>query len=125
MPVPRQFVDRVAIPAIVAPMFLTSGPDLVVATCQGGLIGTFPALNQRTTEGFGGWLAEVEERLDDSPEAAPYGVNLIVHRSNRRLHADLKRCVEAKVPLVITSLGAVREIVDAVHNYGGVVFHDV
>ncbi|WP_342363693.1 nitronate monooxygenase family protein [Terrarubrum flagellatum] len=111
------------LPAIVAPMFLTSGPDLVVACCNAGLIGTFPALNQRSTEGFGRWLDEIGERL--APTSAPYGVNLIVHRSNSRLQADLAEVVRRKTPLVITSLGAVRELVDAVHAYGGVVFHDV
>jgi nitronate monooxygenase len=106
-------------------MFLTSGPDLVVETCRSGLVGAFPALNQRTTEGFVDWLGEIRDRLAEHPDAAPFAVNLIAHRSNPRLDADLRACVEAKVPLVITSLGAVRELVDAVHGYGGLVFHDV
>jgi nitronate monooxygenase len=104
-------------------MFLVSGPDLVVECCRAGLCGTFPALNQRTTEGFDAWLAEIGERL--GPDDAPFGVNLIVHRSNPRLEADLARCVAHKVPLVITSLGAVSDLVEAVHAYGGLVFHDV
>ena len=123
MSVPPQLAGRLAIPAIVAPMFLISGPDLVVECCRAGLLGTFPALNQRTSEGLVAWLDEIERRLD--PDDAPYGVNLIVHRTNSRLDADLKIIVQRKVPLVITSLGAVTDVVDAVHSYGGQVFHDV
>ncbi|EAR50923.1 2-nitropropane dioxygenase-like protein [Oceanicola granulosus HTCC2516] len=111
------------LPAIAAPMFLTSGPDLVVEACNNGVVGTFPALNQRTTDGFGAWLDEIEARR--APGAAPYGVNLIVHRSNPRLAADLEVVVRRRVPLVITSLGAAREVVAEVQGYGGVVFHDV
>jgi len=121
--IPSQLAGRLAIPAIVAPMFLISGPDLVVECCKAGLLGTFPALNQRTTDGFVEWLDEIEGRLDRN--AAPYGVNLIVHRTNSRLKADLDIIVKRKVPLVITSLGTVREVIDAVHSYGGLVFHDV
>lgn len=117
--------SRLAVPAIVAPMFLVSGPDLVTACCAAGLLGTFPALNQRTTEGFDAWLTEIETRLAAVPGAAPYGVNLIVHKSNPRVAADLERIVVHKVPLVITSLGAVPDVVAAVHSYGGLVFHDV
>jgi nitronate monooxygenase len=125
MPIPAIFQGRLKLPAIAAPMFLTSGPDLVVETCRAGLVGTFPALNQRTTEGFVEWLDEIAERLAQAGAVAPYGVNLIVHASNPRLRADLDQVVRHKVPLVITSLGAVSEVVDAVHSYGGVVFHDV
>lgn len=114
--------SELRLPAIVAPMFLTSGTELVVETCRAGLVGTFPALNQRSTAGFDDWLTEIRERIGP---AAPFGVNLIVHKSNPRLEADLARVVEHKVPLVITSLGAVPELVDAVHSYGGLVFHDV
>lgn len=123
MSIPEQLAGRLAIPAIVAPMFLISGPDLVVECCNAGLLGTFPSLNQRTTDGFVAWLDEIESRL--APGAAPYGVNLIVHRSNARVQDDLKVIVDRKVPVVITSLGAVAEVVDAVHSYGGIVFHDV
>lgn len=123
MPVPEALKGRLKAPVIAAPMFLTSGPDLVVETCNAGLLGTFPALNQRSTEGFRDWLHEIQGRLE--PHAAPFGVNLIVHRSNPRLEADLAVCVAEKVPLVITSLGAVPELVAAVHGYGGLVFHDV
>ena len=123
MTVPAHIAARLAVPAIAAPMFLVSGPDLVVETCRGGIIGTFPALNQRTTEGFDAWCGEIEERL--AGQGAPYGVNLIVHKTNPRVQADLAVCVKRRVPIVITSLGAVRDLVDAVHSYGGLVFHDV
>lgn len=122
MALPRAF-ETVTIPAIAAPMFLTSGPDLVVETCRAGLVGTFPALNQRATTGYVAWLEEIRARLPEG--AAPFGVNLIVHKSNPRLEDDLAATVAHRVPLVITSLGAVREVVAAVHSYGGLVFHDV
>ena len=125
MAIPKSLAGRLRLPAIAAPMFLTSGPDLVVEVCRSGLLGTFPALNQRSTEGFAAWLEEIEHRLGCLPDAAPYGVNLIVHKSNPRLAADLEVAVRHKVPLIITSLGAVKDIVDAVHAYGGLVFHDV
>ncbi|SUB00735.1 Nitronate monooxygenase [Pannonibacter phragmitetus] len=125
MPLPASLQGRLKIPAIASPMFLASGPDLVVETCKGGMIGTFPALNQRTTEGYAAWLDEIASRLDGVEGAAPFGINLIVHRSNSRVEADLAKTVEHKVPLVITSLGAVKDVVDAVHSYGGLVFHDV
>lgn len=123
MPIALQ--GRLRLPAIAAPMFLVSGPDLVVETCRAGLIGTFPALNQRSSEGYSDWLGEISDRLAGVPDAAPFGINLIVHRSNPRVEADLKITVQHKVPLVITSLGAVAELVEAVHSYGGLVFHDV
>jgi nitronate monooxygenase len=125
MALPESFEGRLQIPAIAAPMFLTSGPDLVVETCRAGIIGTFPALNQRTSEGYAEWLEEIAQRLGETQTAAPFGVNLIVHKTNPRLEPDLRITVEKKVPLVITSLGAVRDVVDAVHSYGGLVFHDV
>lgn len=121
--IPQTLQGRLRLPVIAAPMFLTSGPDLVVACSNAGALGTFPALNQRTTEGYADWLDEIAGRL--GPDAAPFGINLIVHRSNPRVEADLKVTVDKRVPLVITSLGAVRELVDAVHGYGGLVFHDV
>jgi nitronate monooxygenase len=120
------------LPAIAAPMFLVSGPDLVLAACRAGIVGTFPALNQRSSEGFADWLATIDAGLAEAERAAapgspvaPYGVNLIVHKTNPRVAADLRLCVEHRVPLVITSLGAVSELVDEVHRYGGLVFHDV
>ena len=123
MPLPALFDGRLRVPAIAAPMFLVSGPQLVIETCRAGMVGTFPALNQRSTEGFDAWLDEIEAAL--GPDDAPYGVNLIVHKSNPRVQADLEVCVKHKVPLIITSLGAVPELVDEVHAYGGLVFHDV
>lgn len=112
---------RLAIPAIVAPMFLVSGPDLVVATSGAGLLGTFPTLNARTGEALDQWLDEMGERL----AGKPFGANLIVHKSNPRVADDLALLVKHKVPLVITSLGAVPDVVAAVHSYGGMVLHDV
>ena len=111
------------LPVVAAPMFLVSEPALVTACCRAGVLGTFPALNQRSTEGFAAWLDAVEAAR--APGDAPYGVNLIVHGSNPRLQADLAQVVAHRVPVVITSLGAVREVVEAVHSYGGLVLHDV
>ncbi len=129
MPLSPALEGRLALPAVAAPMFLVSGPDLVVEACRAGVLGTFPALNQRSTDGFEAWLDEIETRLAASEAAgerpAPYGVNLIVHRTNPRVEADLKVIVKHRTPLVITSLGAVSELVEAVHSYGGLVFHDV
>jgi len=123
MPLPAALAGRLRVPVVAAPMFLVSGPQLVVAACRAGVLGAFPALNQRTTEGFEAWVAEVEAAL--TPEAAPFAVNLIVHATSRRLAADLDVVVRHRVPVVITSLGAASEVVEAVHGYGGVVFHDV
>jgi len=123
MRLPGGWNKRVRVPAIAAPMFLVSNPKLVAACCRAGVVGTFPALNQRSTEGFVAWLEELRQALTDAD--APYGVNLIVHKTNPRLQADLEQVVKHKVPLVITSLGAVAEVVDAVHSYGGLVFHDI
>lgn len=123
MALPEQLAGRLRLPVVAAPMFLVSGPELVVACCKAGVLGTFPALNRRSTEAFEGWLEEIERAL--TPPDAPFGVNLIVHPTNTRLDADLAVVVEHRVPVVITSLGAVPEVVDAVHSYGGLVFHDV
>jgi nitronate monooxygenase len=124
------FIHDLSLPAIAAPMFLISGPKLVTECCKNGIVGTFPALNQRTSEGFEEWLLEIKSELQKFEEEtgkkpAPFGVNLIVHPTNPRLEADLKLCVKHKVPLIITSLGAVSQVVDAVHSYGGLVFHDI
>lgn len=124
------FLPELSLPAIAAPMFLISGPKLVVECCKKGIVGTFPALNQRSSEGFEEWLIAIKTELDEWEEAtgkkaAPFGVNLIVHPTNPRLEADLRLCVKHQVPLIITSLGAVKQVVDAVHSYGGLVFHDV
>ena len=121
--VPASIAKNLRFPAIAAPMFLVSGPELVIATCKAGMIGTFPALNQRASEGYAEWLDEIKAAL--GPDDAAYGVNLIVHGTNTRLMADIQLTVEHKVPLVITSLGAVKDVVDAVHSYGGIVFHDI
>lgn len=124
------FIKDLSLPAIAAPMFLISGPKLVIECCKNGIVGTFPALNQRTSEGFEEWLIEIKTALakfekETGKKAAPFGVNLIVHPTNPRLEADVKLCVKHKVPLIITSLGAVSQVVDAIHSYGGLVFHDV
>lgn len=111
------------LPVVAAPMFLVSEPALVTACCRAGVLGTFPALNQRTTEGFSAWLTQIESAR--RPGDAPYAVNLIVHGSNPRLQADLGQVVAHRVPVVITSLGAVSAVVEAVHSYGGLVLHDV
>jgi len=123
MTIPASLQKGLKLPVIAAPMFLVSGPDLVVECCNAGVIGTFPSLNQRTTEGYREWLQEITSRL--KPDAAAFGVNHIVHPTNPRLMADMMVSVEEKVPLIITSLGAVRDVVEAVHGYGGVVFHDI
>ncbi|NPU92931.1 MAG: nitronate monooxygenase [Gammaproteobacteria bacterium] len=130
MSIPTSFEGKLKLPVVAAPMFLVSGPQLVIETCKAGVVGTFPALNQRTSEGFEEWLVQIEQALRQHEAAtgtkcAPFGVNLIVHKTNPRLMADLEICVKHKVPLIITSLGAVKDVVDAVHSYGGVVFHDV
>jgi nitronate monooxygenase len=124
------FIQDLSLPVIAAPMFLISGPQLVIECCKNGIVGTFPALNQRTSEGFEQWLVEIKSALDtfekeSGKKAAPFGVNLIVHPTNPRLEADIKLCVKHKVPIIITSLGAVSQVVDAIHSYGGLVFHDI
>ena len=124
------FIKELALPVVAAPMFLISGPQLVIECCKNGIVGTFPALNQRSTEGFEDWLVEIKTELkkyeeETGKKAAPYGVNLIVHPTNPRLEADLKVCLKHKVPLIITSLGAVSQLVNAIHSYGGLVFHDI
>lgn len=125
-----QIFKNLKLPAVAAPMFLVSGDRLVIETCKSGVVGTFPALNQRTTDGFREWVRKIKTELvnfqnETGKVPAPFGVNLIVHKSNPRLEEDLKVCIEEKVPLIITSLGAVTELVDRVHSYGGIVFHDV
>ena len=124
------FYDQLRLPVVAAPMFLISGPELVIACCTQGIVGTFPALNQRTTEGFEAWVVEIKQALADfeartGQKPAPFGVNLIVHPTNPRLLADLQICIKHQVPLIITSLGAVSDLVDAVHAYGGLVYHDI
>lgn len=123
MSLPALLQQRLRLPVVAAPMFLVSNPQLVLACCNSGVVGSFPALNQRESSGFRAWLEEIQDGLHS--DAAPYAVNLIVHHSNPRLQDDLAICVEKRVPIIITSLGAVKEVVDAVHSYGGLVFHDV
>ncbi|OZI24500.1 NAD(P)H-dependent flavin oxidoreductase [Bordetella genomosp. 7] len=119
------------LPVIGAPMFLVSGPDLVIAQCAAGIVGTFPSLNARPQDALGDWLTRIEAGLAahrrEHPGAlvAPYGVNLIVHPSNARWQGDLQICVDHKVPLIVTSLHAPDAVVQAVRPYGGLVFHDV
>lgn len=124
------FINDLSLPVVAAPMFLISGPELVIECCKNGIVGTFPALNQRTSEGFEAWVIQIKTALanfekETGKKAAPFGVNLIVHQTNPRLEADLKLCMKHKVPLIITSLGAVSQVVDAIHSYGGLVFHDI
>ena len=123
MALPTQLKNRLKLPLVISPMFLASGPELVIAACKAGALGTFPALNQRTTEGFEAWLQEINAAL--GPDDAPYGVNIIVHHSNSRVMADVEMCIKYKVPVVITSLGIDKRVIDAVHSYGGLVFHDI
>ena len=125
-----KFFDDLKLPAIAAPLFLVSGPKLVIECCKSGIVGTFPALNQRTSEGFEEWVVQIKKELSEFEKEtgikpAPFGVNLIVHNTNPRVRDDLKICIKHKVPLIITSLGAVSQLVGAVHSYGGLVYHDV
>lgn len=122
--------ENLSLPVIVSPMFLASGPELVTQCCKEGIVGSFPALNQRTSEGFEQWLQEISFLLADFEQTtgkkpAPYGVNLVAHKSNPRLSADLALCVKYKVPLIITSLGVMPELITQVQGYGGQVYHDV
>lgn len=124
------FINDLSLPAVAAPMFLISGPKLVIECCKNGIVGTFPALNQRSTEGFEEWVVEIKVALaafekETGKKAAPFGVNLIVHPTNPRVQPDLEVCIKHQVPLIITSLGAVSDLVNAVHSYGGLVYHDV
>ncbi len=131
MPLPAALQDTLRIPLIGAPMFIVSRPELVIAQCKAGIVGAFPALNARPQEQVDAWLTEIEESLaayrDENPAAvvAPFAVNQIVHRSNTRLMDDVETCIRHEVPIVITSVGPPAEVVDAVHSYGGIVFHDV
>jgi len=124
-------LQRLRIPVIASPMFIVSNPQLVIAQCTSGIVGSFPALNARPAELLDEWLHEITEALAawdrDHPErpAAPYAVNQIVHRSNDRFEQDMKVCAKWKVPIVITSLGARVELNDAVHSWGGITLHDV
>jgi nitronate monooxygenase len=131
MALPPLLKDRLRLPVVGAPLFIVSNPDLVIAQCKAGIVGSFPALNARPAEQLDVWLTQIREALDahdrehpDQP-AAPFAVNQIVHRSNQRLQHDLDACVKHKVPIVITSLGAREDVNEAVHSYGGIVLHDI
>lgn len=124
-------LQGLALPAIAAPMFIVSTPDLVIAQCKAGIVGSFPALNARPAEALDDWLVQIKDALaahdaqhPDRP-AAPFAVNQIVHRSNARLQHDLDICVKHRVPIMITSLGARADVYQAAHSYGGIVLHDV
>lgn len=125
MPLPERLQGKLKLPLIAAPMFLVSGPDLVVAACQEGIVGSFPTPNARTPAILDEWLDEITSRLADARDAGPLAANLVVHPSNDRLEYDLALVEKYKVPLVITALGSPRKIVDRVHAYGGAVFADV
>lgn len=126
----QELKSKLKLPVIVSPMFIVSGTKLVIECCKNGIVGTFPALNGRTSDSFEDMLKEIIDELnkfesETSIKPAPFGVNLIVNKTNPRLLPDLQLCIKYKVPLIITSLGAVKEIVDAVHSYGGLIFHDI
>lgn len=125
-----QLKARLKLPAFAAPMFLVSGPDLVIEACRGGLIGAFPSLNARPLKTLEDWLKRISTTLDEEERAnpgtiAPWAVNLIVHRTNRRLAADLDLTVKYQAPMVISSLGSPRLVRDEVHSYGGLLYCDV
>ncbi len=125
MGIPASLNQNLALPVICAPMFIISNPDLVIAQCKGGIIGSFPALNARPKELLDEWLTRIKAELAADPNAAPFAVNQIIHPSNERLEHDMALCVKHEVPLIITSLSAPTQIVPHVHAYGGKVFHDV
>jgi len=124
MPLSAVF-GHLRLPVIASPMFIVSGPELVVAQCKAGIVGSFPALNARPAAQLDEWLARITGELDGVEGAAPFAVNLIVHKTNARLEEDLATCAKWKVPLIITSLGAREDVNDTVHGWGGAVLHDV
>jgi nitronate monooxygenase len=130
MPLPTPF-DRLRLPVIGSPLFIISGPELVIAQCKAGIVGSFPALNARPSGVLDEWLHRITEELAahnrDHPDrpAAPYAVNQIVHKSNNRLEEDMAVCAKWQVPMTITSLGAREDLNRAVHDWGGIVLHDV
>jgi nitronate monooxygenase len=129
--IPAVLKDRLRLPVVASPLFIISHPELTIAQCKAGVIGSFPALNARPESQLDEWLAQITEELaahdaaHPTQSAAPFAVNQIVHTSNRRLEHDLTMCVKYKVPIVISSLGAVPEVNAAIHSYGGIVLHDV
>ena len=131
MSLPAVLQGNLSLPVICSPLFIISNPDLVIAQCKAGVVGSFPALNARPAEVLDEWLQRITTELADyqaaNPEAkvAPFAVNQIVHGSNDRLQHDVELCVKYKVPIIITSLRAPNEVVGPIHSYGGLVFHDV
>jgi nitronate monooxygenase len=131
MSLPEILSKNLTIPVVAAPLFIISHPPLVLAQCKAGVVGSFPALNARPEAQLDEWLAQMTEELasynakNPNKPAAPFAVNQIVHKSNKRLEHDLMMCVKYKVPIVISSLGAVPEVNDAIHSYGGIVLHDI
>jgi len=131
MSLPEILRGRLSVPAIAAPLFIISNPNLVIAQCTAGVVGSFPSLNARPAEKLEEWFIKITGELGEwdaaHPEkkSAPYAVNQIVHRSNNRLMHDLELCVKYKAPIVITSLGARADVYEAVHSYGGIVLHDI
>ena len=131
MSMPSPLFDRLRLPVIGSPLFIVSGPELVIAQCKAGIVGSFPALNARPQSMVDEWLHQITEELAawnrDNPErpAAPYAVNQIVHKSNDRLDADIATCAKWQVPITITSLGAREDLNQAVHAWGGITLHDV
>lgn len=131
MPLPKILQGNLSIPVIGAPLFLVSGPELVIAQCKAGIVGSFPALNARPQHVLGEWLTRIKEELAEAKEEnpnlpiAPYAVNQICHGSNDRLMGDMELCVKHEAPIIITSLRPPEEIVTAAHSYGGLVYHDV
>ena len=131
MPIPDSIKDNISIPVIGAPLFLISVPDLVIAQCKAGIIGSFPALNARPQHVLEEWIVRIKTELKEYQEqnpdkkVAPFAVNQICHGSNDRLQGDMEICVKHEVPIIITSLRPPAEVVEATHSYGGLVFHDV
>ncbi|MEE4277380.1 MAG: nitronate monooxygenase family protein [Halieaceae bacterium] len=131
MALPEHLSSRLRLPVVGAPLFIISNPDLVIAQCKAGVVGSFPSLNARPIEELERWLQRITTELAAHDEAhpdrpsAPFAVNLIVHGSNNRLQEDLELCVKYKAPIVITSLGAKEFVNEAIHSYGGLVFHDI
>lgn len=129
MSIPFDFADRMKLPLIVAPMFLVSNPNMVIAACRAGVMGSYPAHSTRTREIFEQWLIETDAALAAAEDAGenpvPFAVNLVVHPSNRRMEGDLDLVIKHKVPVVLTSKGAPDDVFAKIHNYGGVAFHDV
>lgn len=131
MPIPACMQGRMSLPAVGAPLFIISNPDLVIAQCKAGVVGSFPALNARPAEKLDEWLTRIKAELAEHDAAnpdqlsAPFAVNQIVHNSNDRLMHDVEACVKHEVPIVITSLGARPEVFEAIHSYGGICLHDV